>query len=197
MSDGFLEIKCVFLGDSSVGKTCILNFFMSGSPLTNTTPTIGAAYVTKTIKIGKRSVDLMIWDTAGQEMYRGLAPMYYRNAKIAFLVFDLTSKKSLSAVTYWANELKVNGGEDIVLVVCGNKSDLDEAREVTEEMANKVSSELGAIYFETSAINGTGIERMFQQATQSAIQKRKEGETPNKEEMIVLDQSNNEKKGCC
>ena len=194
MSDISTEIKCVFLGDSGVGKTCILNYFINGGATRDTTPTIGAAYVSKSIFVNNKSCDLMIWDTAGQEMYRGLAPMYYRNAKVAFLIFDVTSPKSLEAVSYWADELQVNAGDDIVLVVCGNKADMESERKILMEKAQEVATNLNAKYVETSAVTGAGIDRLFQIATMEALTRKASVNQPGQE----VDVSQPVKKqGCC
>ena len=192
------EIKCVFLGDSGVGKTCILNYFVNGTFSKDSTPTIGAAYVSKTIIYDKKQCDLMVWDTAGQEMYRGLAPMYYRNAKAAFLVYDITSKKSFEAVSYWANELSKNSvrEDEVAVIVVGNKVDRDDDREVATEVAQEQADQLNAKFFEVSALSGVNIERLFQTATAEVL-KRKEKSHKGVEDPIDLNQTVETKKGCC
>ena len=192
------EIKCVFLGDSGVGKTCILNYFVNGTFSKDSTPTIGAAYVSKTIIYDKKQCDLMVWDTAGQEMYRGLAPMYYRNAKAAFLVYDITSKKSFEAVSYWANELSKNSvrEDEVAVIVVGNKVDREDDREVATEVAQEQADQLNAKFFEVSALSGVNIERLFQTATAEVL-KRKEKSHKGVEDPIDLNQTVETKKGCC
>ena len=190
------EIKCVFLGDSGVGKSCILNVYINGSEGDNM-PTIGAAYFSKKVKIDSNDVELMIWDTAGQEMYRGLAPMYYRNARIAFITFDISNKKTFDAVSYWAEELRLNANEEIIMCIVGNKCDLEDKRQVTFETAQETASSLGATYFETSAKTGTGVERLFQQSVSLAIKTRNSvnQSVPDQPQPVAINQ--NEKKKCC
>ena len=186
------EIKCVFLGDSGVGKTCMLNTYVNGSN-EDTLPTIGAAYLSKFIVVDSEKIELMIWDTAGQEMYRGLAPMYYRNAKIAFLIFDISQKKTFDAVSYWAEELHLNAGEDIVIAVCGNKCDLEDKREVSFDTAQEVASSLGATYFETSAKTGAGIERLFQTTASQALKTKTDVNMPEQDKLVEVQET----RSCC
>ena len=197
MSETSEEIKCVFLGDSGVGKTSILINFMNGKLTKNTSPTIGAAYVSKTIKVLDKLCDLMIWDTAGQEIYRGLAPMYYRNAMITFIVFDVTSQKSFKAVNFWANELSSNDVyESSVIIVVGNKIDKAE-RKVDLEQAEEVAKSIGAKYIETSAVTGHNIERLFQVSVSEALNRKNEHNIPEANDSIDLTGKKDEKKSCC
>ena len=198
MSELSEEIKCVFLGDSGVGKTCILNYFINGTAARESSPTIGAAYVSKSITVDGKLCDLMIWDTAGQEMYRGLAPMYYRNARAAFLVYDITSKKSFEAVSYWATELANNSGsgDGITIMVVGNKVDFEERREVPTDDAQNVADSLNAKFVETSAVTGVNIERLFQTAT-SEVLKKKTKVNQSQPDPMDVNHELQKKKGCC
>eukprot|EP01130_Rhizamoeba_saxonica_P018509 TRINITY_DN928_c2_g3_i4.p1 TRINITY_DN928_c2_g3~~TRINITY_DN928_c2_g3_i4.p1 ORF type:complete len:123 (-),score=24.69 TRINITY_DN928_c2_g3_i4:360-728(-) len=111
--DTTIEAKIVLLGDSGVGKTSIaLRYTQEGVPK-STNPTIGASYLLKNLRIEDQKVKLQIWDTAGQDRFRSLAPMYYRFAKAALIVYDITCKKSFDKVREWVNELKMNVSEDI------------------------------------------------------------------------------------
>ena len=193
------EIKCVFLGDSCVGKTCILNYFVNGSFSKDSTPTIGAAYVSKTIYCDKKQCDLMIWDTAGQEMYRGLAPMYYRNARVAFLVYDITSKKTFEAVSYWSEELSRNcqREDEIVIIVVGNKADLEDQREVSSDVAQEQADSIHATFIEVSALSGVNIERLFQIAAIEAIKKKEKPHRAEEDKVDISQTSTEKKKACC
>ena len=109
----------------------------------------------------KRHIGFKIWDTAGQEKYRSLAPMYYRGSQAAILVFDISKPGSFAALHDWANELKQNAPPDLVLVVCGNKLDLKEDRVIDSDTGEKYADSIGAMYIETSAKYGDKVERMF------------------------------------
>ena len=166
----FRSVKLVLLGDSGVGKTSIVTQYVSGTAPDNVNPTIGAAFVTKDVNIDGQQLELLIWDTAGQEVYRGLAPMYYRSALIAIIVFDVTKAESFDSVSYWIKELKTNVEESIVILVCGNKIDLEEKRVIEFQSANSMANENGALYAETSASSGAGVDRMFQVAISNLLQ---------------------------
>ena len=158
------SVKLVLLGDSGVGKTSIATQYISGKAPQSVKPTIGAAFVTKSIVVDNQPVELLIWDTAGQEVYRGLAPMYYRSALIAIVVYDITRQQSYESVSYWINELKANADSRTVIVVCANKTDLEDQRAVEEATAQQYAESNGALYAATSAATGAGIDRMFQMA---------------------------------
>ena len=198
MSDSGNSIKLVLLGDSGVGKTSIVTQYVTGSAPDNVNPTIGAAFVTKDVNIDGQQLELLIWDTAGQEVYRGLAPMYYRSALIAIICFDVTKKESFDSVSYWINELKTNVEESIVILVCGNKIDLEDQREITFDQASKLAENNSALYAETSAANGSGIDRMFQLAISNLLQRSPSGvSTPQNSIKINQGEGDNNKKGCC
>ena len=198
MEANIRDIKVVFLGDSRVGKTCIVGKFVTGEALETTQPTVGVAYLSRTIQVNNKEYKLLLWDTAGQEQYRGMAPMYYRNSKIAIITFDITCSQSYDSVNYWINELRQNIEGNITIVICGNKSDLEDQREVSFDSASKAAEEQDAIYCETSAMTGAGIERMFQLAVIRTIQ-RIEGNLPDDdpEPVVVKEMEPKEKKKCC
>ncbi|KAH0788777.1 small GTP-binding protein [Histomonas meleagridis] len=193
-------VKLVLLGDSGVGKTSIVTQYVSGSAPENVNPTIGAAFVTKDVNIDGQQLELLIWDTAGQEVYRGLAPMYYRSALIAIIVFDVTKAESFDSVSYWIRELKTNVEENIVILVCGNKTDLEDKRVIEFQSASSMASENGALYAETSASTGSGVDRMFQMAINNLLQNKgnviNDGK-PNGGVNLKDDTGKQGKKKCC
>jgi small GTP-binding protein len=111
--------------------------------------------------IKPRKVQFNIWDTAGQEKYASLAPMYYRGAAASILVYDITNRASFQVLKAWAEELRNRGPSDIVIAVCGNKLDLEEARQVTLQEAKDFAEEIGAFCIETSARDDANVESMF------------------------------------
>ena len=197
MADGGNAIKLVLLGDSGVGKTSIVTQYVSGSAPENVNPTIGAAFVTKDVLIDGQQLELLIWDTAGQEVYRGLAPMYYRSALIAFIVYDVTKAESFDSVSYWIKELKTNVEESIIILVCGNKIDLEEKRAIEFQSAQAMASENGALYAETSASTGAGIDRMFQLAISTLLKQRQPNNNPEPGIRITTSGDKKKKDGCC
>ena len=155
------ELKIVLLGQSSVGKTCIVGYLVAQKFDENFSPTLGASYATKTMEVDGKQVALQIWDTAGQERFRVLTPMYYRGAQAAILVYSIIDEDSFNAIDYWSNSLNENVGSSIKLFLVGNKSDLEESRVISEEKGQEKADSIGAKFFETSAKLGSGINDLF------------------------------------
>lgn len=160
MEDDENAIKIVLLGDSGVGKTSIVSMFVSGAMPEVAAPTVGAAFVTRPYEINGKNYNLFIWDTAGQELYRGLAPMYYRNTSIALIVFDVSKEITFKSVEYWINELRENSEENVIITIVGNKNDLE--RKIELASVEQFATTHKALYCETSATAATGIDRVFQ-----------------------------------
>ena len=157
--------KVVLLGDSGVGKTCIISRYISGAFDQNSPSTNGASYASKIINFEQlnKQISLDIWDTAGQEKYKSLTKFFYKDAAVAILVYDITRRDSFENLTnYWYKQLLENGEKNIVLGVAGNKCDLYENEVVTENEAKEFADKIGAIFELTSAANNTGITELFQ-----------------------------------
>ncbi|KAH0792746.1 small GTP-binding protein [Histomonas meleagridis] len=166
------SLKVVFLGNSQVGKTCIINRYITGEFPDSTKPTIGMAFSTKitSFNVGKETVELQIWDTAGQEIYRGLSPMYYRNSSIIIVVYDVTKPESFDSVPQWIKDFEQNAVDrnTVVIGVCGNKIDLDS--QISSFKAKTTFPDLENVdYFQVSALTGVGIENMFQNLIQKYL----------------------------
>jgi len=157
------DSKIVLLGDSGVGKTSIALRFVKEMFPENPNSTVGATFLTKRILVDNIKIKLQIWDTAGQERFRSLAPMYYRGAQCAILVFDLTSDETFAKVKDWVKELKNASTEDMLLAIVGNKLDLSEeiGRRIEKSKCQEYASSIGGLYFETSAKTNLGIEDLF------------------------------------
>jgi small GTP-binding protein len=121
---GAQDVKVILLGDSSVGKTSILNQFNSNTFQEDTEPTVGAMFVSRQIQTSRRKVNLLIWDTAGQERYRALVPMYSRSASAAILVVDVSSISSYESVQLWYNDIRANCPIGVRTYIVANKIDL-------------------------------------------------------------------------
>lgn len=155
--------KLVLLGDSSVGKSCLVAQFVRGEFHDFQEPTIGAAFLTAQLALDDSSsntIRLEIWDTAGQERYRSLAPMYYRGAAAAIVVFDLTSQESFNGAKSWVKELQRRGDANVIIALAGNKIDV-EGRVVEKEEATAFAEENGIIYMETSAKTAQNVRELF------------------------------------
>jgi small GTP-binding protein len=156
------SVKVVLVGDTKVGKSCILTRFVQGTFDRNMPPTIGAAFLAKVVTTSGGPVRLQLWDTAGQEKFRSLAPMYYRAAAVAVLCFDVTAKPSLDGLEDWAAEIADKAPPNIRLVVVGNKTDLVDERVVPKAAGEGLAKKFHAVFYgETSAENGDGINEVF------------------------------------
>ena len=159
--------KVVLLGDSGVGKTCIISRYISGSFDSNSASTNGASYASKKVEYKdiNKTLILDIWDTAGQEKYKSLTKFFYKDAAVAILVYDISLKQSFENVkNYWYQQIQENGDKNMVLGIAGNKCDLYEEEAVPEAEAREFASSIGAIFGLTSAQNNTGINELFQDA---------------------------------
>ncbi|KER25501.1 hypothetical protein T265_07070 [Opisthorchis viverrini] len=163
MSDRQLNSKLVLLGESAVGKSSIVLRFVKAQFSEFQEATIGAAFLTQTVICGDppRSVRFEIWDTAGQERYHSLAPMYYRGAQAAIIVYDITNPSSFERAKSWVNELNERSNAVKVIALAGNKLDLDFKRAVSTEEAQAYATQNGLIFMETSAKACTNITELF------------------------------------
>ena len=192
-----VTFKILTIGESGVGKTCILRRFVENKFLKNHLATIGIDFKTKTLTINNQEIKLKIWDTAGQERFRNITTQYYKGADGIVLVYDVTDEASYEKIKDWMDQILSNTQkEDIGLVLLGNKCDM-EPRNVTEEQGNKMAEELKISYFETSALTGQGIKEAFEQLTRDIMKKKGVGNDNG--ENIDLKKKKKKKKGgdCC
>ncbi|CAN7057280.1 unnamed protein product [Brassica rapa subsp. trilocularis] len=159
-----LRVKLVLLGDSGVGKSCIVLRFVRGEFDATSKVTVGASFLSQTIALqDSTTVKFEIWDTAGQERYSALAPLYYRGAAVAVIVYDITSPESFKKAQYWVKELQKHGAPDIVMALVGNKADLHEKREVLTDDGMELAEKNGMFFIETSAKTADNINQLFEE----------------------------------
>jgi Ras-related protein Rab-5C len=155
------QFKLVLLGESAVGKSSLVLRFVKGQFHEFQESTIGAAFLTQTLCLDDTTVKFEIWDTAGQERYHSLAPMYYRGAQAAIVVYDITNGDTFTRAKNWVKELQRQARPDIVIALAGNKSDLGQKRLVEYEEANAYAEENGLLFMETSAKNANNVNEIF------------------------------------
>jgi Ras-related protein Rab-5C len=155
--------KVVLLGDSAVGKSCITMRFAKGEFHEYLEPTIGAAFISKSVISESTTVKFEIWDTAGQERYRSLAPMYYRCAGAALIVYDITSRMSFAGARTWVKELEQRGEPNMIIILVGNKLDKESKREIETEEAMVFANNNDIIHIEASAKTGENVNEIFTQ----------------------------------
>ena len=157
--------KVVLLGESGVGKTSIISRFINDTFEEGLVTTTGASYAGKDMVFKdyqNQVIRFEIWDTAGQEKYRALAQIFYKDAAIAILVYDITSEESFEEIKkYWYTQLKESASKDIVIGLAANKCDLIDDEKVSEERAREFAKEIGAVFKLTSACKSIGIEELF------------------------------------
>ena len=201
------SIKITLIGNSGVGKTCIISRYIDDVFDEANTPTIGANYSEKTINKNGKDYELNIWDTAGQEKFHSVGKHFYKDAYVVCLVYDITNQDSLEQLkTMWYPDVQKYGEKYTILAVVGNKCDLYEGDNLADEnMAKEFAKSIGATFMQTSAKSGEGIEKLFDTLTDRFLSPEF---NPKLEEMMKLKENNKvikqndegnekKKKGCC
>lgn len=155
------QFKLVLLGESAVGKSSLVLRFVKGQFHEYQESTIGAAFLTQTVCLDDTTVKFEIWDTAGQERYHSLAPMYYRGAQAAIVVYDVTSTDTFARAKTWVKELQRQANPNIVIALAGNKADLAGKRAVDLEEAQAYAEDNGLLFMETSAKTAKNVNEIF------------------------------------
>ena len=155
------KVKIVLVGSAHTGKTSIVNKYVHGTFTMHTISTTQPAFCQKQLIHREQHLSLEIWDTAGQERYHALSPLFYRDAEAGIVVFDLTDQTSFSKAQKWIDELKKARGDNIHIVIAGNKCDLSEKRVISTMDAQRLAQSINAQYFETSAKTSDNIESLF------------------------------------
>ncbi|KAJ6226903.1 ras-related protein rab-5b-related [Anaeramoeba flamelloides] len=186
--------KIVLIGDSSVGKSSIVHRYISDVFLSEQEPTIGATFFTKDLKISQEKIKLQIWDTAGQERYAKLTPMYYRNAESALIVFDVNNPETYEKAKLILQDVISNIEHNPVLVLLGNKNDLEIKVDLDE--IKKFCKENDLLFFLTSALTGDNVDKSFYSIAEK-IYSNEKNLIKIKKNIISIEPKKPEKKICC
>ena len=203
--------KIIIVGDLSSGKTNIVTQYISHKFVQDSQPTIGVEMFNKDFQINEDKVSAQIWDTAGQEKYNALTSSYYKGAKGALVVYDITQESTFLKVEQFAKDLKEKSDKNVYMILVGNKIDLEENRKVSKEEGKILADKLKMGFFEVSAKNGTGIEDLFKNLIDNVYEKNNrefksmasieiEMEDANKINLIPKNDNNvnvKKKKKCC
>lgn len=193
-------LKIILIGDSGVGKTNFLSQFVRNQFNPDSKTTIGVEFATKTIQLDDKVIKASIWDTAGQERYRAITSAYYKGALGAMLLYDVTSQISFNSLAKWLKELKDNSDNQIIVMLVGNKCDLQELRIINQQEGIKFAEQNELLFIEASALDSTNVQAAFTELISAIIGKygKKKSPTGNDGEDnpkgVVVEE---EKKPCC
>ena len=188
------KFKIVILGDTCVGKSCILMRFVKNSMLHNHLSTIGIDSSTKTITTERGKATLQIWDTAGQDRFRSLSQSYIRNGDAIILVYDITSDDTFQHVTTWMDAIHNMAKQDVPIILVGNKTDMENERRITTEEGQKLAEKYKLLFKEVSAMTGDGVADAFTMLTIALFDKQ--GITGNGGCKLEDAKKNNRRKRC-
>jgi len=174
MSYSYL-FKYIIIGDTGVGKSCLLLQFTDKRFRHDHDLTIGVEFGSRMIKLEDKDVKLQIWDTAGQESFRSITRSYYRGAAGALLVYDITRRDTFTHLSTWLQDARENGNSDMVITLVANKTDLDSRRTVGSDEGERFAKENNLIFVEASAKNSTNVEEAFEKTAKAIFAKVKEG----------------------
>lgn len=166
-----LQIKLLMIGDSGVGKTCLLLRYANDSYSPTFITTIGIDFKIKNIQLGSKRVKLQIWDTAGQERFRTITTSYFKGAQGILLVYDVTDRKTFQAIGNWISQINQHADVNVNKILIGNKCDMEEERAVTVAEGQKLATEFNMHFFETSAKQDTNVEKAFISLAEEVIER--------------------------
>ncbi|OMJ87902.1 hypothetical protein SteCoe_10315 [Stentor coeruleus] len=175
MSYNYL-FKYIIIGDTGVGKSCLLLQFTDSRFRNDHDLTIGVEFGAKIVQIDNKTIHLQIWDTAGQESFRSITRGYYRGAAAALLTFDITRRDTFISLSKWLEETKNNGNPNMVIVLVANKVDLDSQRVVSREEGERFARDNKLLYIETSAKTAFNVSETFIRTGKEVLQKILNGE---------------------
>jgi small GTP-binding protein len=144
-------IKMIIIGESGVGKTNLTNVYDNGRFTEKTNSTFLSSYISKILKIGQIEFEIQLWDTPGQEQYRSITKLFYREAKISIIVYDITNRTTFESLDYWVGSVKEILGDESMIAIVGNKIDLFEKEEINQNEGKQYAKKIGASFYLSSA----------------------------------------------
>ena len=198
------HVKIVLIGECGVGKTSIISSYIKNEFSNEVPSSLTASFATKetNLTLNENIIQFDIWDTAGQELFRAVNKIFYVDANIVILVYDVTNKNSFYELkNYWYNEILKNGEKNVIFGIAGNKNDLYHNEDIKEEEVRKWANEINSIFYLTSAKNKNGIDELFNELGQKYINKEFQNNLNllgEKNSIKISDNNlNKKKKKCC
>ena len=188
--DNLLKLKLIVVGNQNTGKSCILNRFVNETFDESYQATIGMDFFSKNVSIHGQDVRLILYDTAGQEKYRSLIPMYIRDTQIILLIYDITDRESFNSIPVWLKEVLNVKNTDVIFALIGNKMDLTAKREVSFEEGQKLASNNKFIFQEVSAKSGENFSKLFEEQIYEEIYNRYQHEFGENDNMDEYEDNN-------
>ena len=199
--------QILIIGDSSVGKTSILTRYTNGTFKEEYLATVGLDYYSKDEIFNNKTINVKLWDTAGQERYKSLTQSYFKNAEGVIVAYDITNTESFDNLKFWINSIKANMENKnifIPVIIIGNKTDMEESREIMTEDAEKFAEENKYKYFETSAKTGEGIDKAIRDLINQILNQsgNNDDQKEFRKDSVQIkenteEKSGKKKKGCC
>ena len=194
--------KVLLLGNSNVGKSSLFLRFVDDIWNDTFVPTIGVDFKIKTFNIDEKKIKMQIWDTAGQERFKNIIASYYRGAHGILLIYDVTDKESFKNLSNWLIEIEKNASKNVLKVLIGNKTDLEEKRVITYNQGKEFADSYGLKYIETSAKKNLNVNEAFETLGRELMQAsddKKIGKSKDKKISVTKaeDLKKKKKKGCC
>eukprot|EP00347_Sterkiella_histriomuscorum_P008383 403345307 len=186
--------KLIIIGDSAVGKSCLLHRLTTNEFMEDHEVTVGVEFGTLLVKLESQVFKLQIWDTAGQESFKSITKIFYRGAHCIFFSYDITRQESFNSLNHWYEEVLAQSEPDIIMFLIGNKKDLESQREVSIERAEQFRREKGIhFFFETSARTGENVENIFIMAAKMLYHNFKDKITQLREEALQKKKGNQQR----
>ncbi|KAJ6243223.1 ras and ef-hand domain-containing protein [Anaeramoeba flamelloides] len=190
-------LKMLLIGNSQVGKSCLLKMFCDHEFSFDVISTVGVDFRNMEREFDGETVKVQIWDTAGQEKFRTITSNYYRNAQGVAVIYDVTNEASFNQVNVWFEEIKKNAPEYISTVLLGNKVDLEDERVITKEQGENLTKQYNCQYFEVSAKSGVNVETAFNTLMDSSYEKFKKFGKPKTTTPLKFQKGKEKKKSIC
>ncbi|XP_053331088.1 ras-related protein Rab-13 [Spea bombifrons] len=188
--------KLLLIGDSGVGKTCLIVRFSEDSFNNTYISTIGIDFKIRTTEIQGKKIKLQVWDTAGQERFKTITTAYYRGAMGIILVYDITDERSFENIQNWMKSIKENASAGVERMLLGNKCDMEHKRKVPKERGEKLAKEHNIRFFETSAKSSQNVDEAFNTLASDILMKISKKSAPGRKEVDLKSSSKKTSNKC-